>query len=394
MAAEPDRERPLTILSENPIEEIWTQLSVWESQNLAYKLIDERARKADISIPADLISRKAQALSYCIRTARENIRNPFGGLTVGNVCNYYGCMWLAAATLAARPDNGVDLATLEEFTKRGHGLGNLAGSEGGFADNEFLYVRESGFFRELLKARGVERNELSAMSLQGGRVPPFSDMSYDQRAKLLPLDALFARVPEIRSIYEYVTGRPALSFGVGHASRNMTETISDAHASGQYSSPFPTRTRDYTWLSVHGSELLSADHIRDHGPPLTDIEWSAFGGQSGWSGKFHHPAETIWHTELRLHRSAMTGTCWIKPLFGSVHDVFAIHLLLLYALSILARYRPAVWREVLEGSFDQYRSLIAGYYNVFQRVIPELALRDIAGRELHVTMPGSFNAPL
>lgn len=90
----------------------------------------------------------------------------------------------------------------------------------------------------------------------------------------------------------------------------------------------------------------------------------------------------------------MTGTCWIKPLFGSVHDVFAIHLLLLYALSILARYRPAVWREVLEGSFDQYRSLIAGYYNVFQRVIPELALRDIAGRELHVTMPGSFNAPL
>ena len=90
----------------------------------------------------------------------------------------------------------------------------------------------------------------------------------------------------------------------------------------------------------------------------------------------------------------MTGTCWIKPLFGSVSNIFAIHLVLLYALSILARYRPAVWREVMEGSLDHYQSIIAGYYDVFQRVLPQLALEMIGKRPVHVALPGGFNAPI
>lgn len=147
--------RPLVILSENPIEQIWVQLSVWESVNLSRKLIFERARRSKLKLGAEKLERKAQALSYCIRTARENIRNPGAGLTVGSVGNYYGCMWLAAAILSADPANDIDLIRLEEFTKRGHGLGNFAGETGEFPDNEFLYVRESGFFREFLKARGV-----------------------------------------------------------------------------------------------------------------------------------------------------------------------------------------------------------------------------------------------
>lgn len=385
---------PLRILSENPLEQIWTQLSLWESANLARKVILTRADRHGIAIDQDLLERKALALSYCIRTARENIRNPFSGLTVGNICNYYGCMWLAAATLAADPSNDVDLARLEEFTKRGHGLGNIAADDGTFPDNEFLYVRESGFFREFLKASGLDRSTLSGISLAGGRLPPVADMDVDQRRKLLPLDGLLARIPELASTYEYVTDRSSLTFGLHHSSRNMGENMDGARAGDHFNTPMPQRTRDYTWLSVSGSGPISEAHIRENGPPLREIKWSEYAGQWGWQGQLSHPSATLWYDHITLHKSAMTGTCWIKPLFDGVNDVFALHLMLLYGLSILARYRPAVWREVIEGDLDQYQSLIAGYYNVFQRVVPELALKRISDRPVAVTQPGSFFAPL
>ena len=49
-----------------------------------------------------------------------------------------------------------------------------------------------------------------------------------------------------------------------------------------------------------------------------------------------------------------------KPV-TNIDDIFAIHLMLLYELSILARYRPAVWRRILESNLDGYRSLLIGY---------------------------------
>ena len=394
MATDESDVPPLRILSENPLDQIWTQLSLWESSNLARKLIRERADRNGVSLDPALLERKALALSYCIRTSRENIRNPFGGYTVGNVCNYYGCMWLAAATLAADPTNNVDLARLEEFTKRGHGLGNIADTQDDFPNNEFLYIRESGFFREFLKASGVDRATLASLSLAGGRVPAVSDMDDDQRRKLQSLDGLLARVPELASIYEYVTGRSSLTFGMSHSATNMSENIQDAIEGNQYNFPAPERTRNYTWLNVYGSGPITEEHIREDGPPLQDMEWRKFAGESGWRGKLFHSPDTYWYDHIELHKSAMTGTCWIKPMFTGVNDVFALHLVLLYALSILARYRPAVWREVIEGELDQYRSLITGYYDVFQRVIPELALKQIVDRPVTVTQPGSFFAPV
>jgi hypothetical protein len=90
----------------------------------------------------------------------------------------------------------------------------------------------------------------------------------------------------------------------------------------------------------------------------------------------------------------MAPTCWIKPLLTSIVDPFALQLMLLYELSILARYRPAVWRDVLEGSLDHYRTLILGNNAVVARVIPEFVLTRIVGRPVHVTTPVAFNAPI
>jgi len=85
-----------------------------------------------------------------------------------------------------------------------------------------------------------------------------------------------------------------------------------------------------------------------------------------------------WHQKLALHKSAMCGASWISPVCGCIVDNLALHFMILYGLSILARYRPRRWREVTEGNLDQYRSLISFYLQTYERVVPEIALETIS----------------
>lgn len=118
--------RRLLVLSEQPIDQIWTLLSMWESPGTARKLIKKRALEEHVEISEKTADRKALALAYCLKTARENIQLSSDSLTTSTVANYYGCMWFASAMMVADPSSDADLERLEKFTKFGHGLGNLA----------------------------------------------------------------------------------------------------------------------------------------------------------------------------------------------------------------------------------------------------------------------------
>ena len=76
---------------------------MWESKELARKLLDERAEKQRIALSKDLRERKAIALSYCIRNARENLLTNNVSLTTETTSFYYGCLWLASAVAVADP---------------------------------------------------------------------------------------------------------------------------------------------------------------------------------------------------------------------------------------------------------------------------------------------------
>lgn len=376
----------LLLVSESPIEQIWTQLSMWESRALARKLITERAHRRQIDIAAPVIEAKALALSYCLRNARENLRGPRQTLTLQTVANYYGCMWLASAILAADPANDVDLPQLERFTKRGHGLGNFVDSDAEFPDNEFVYVKETGFFPEFLKASGIDPSEIThhkspTRGHADGQGPTSSTM------------ALFARIPELAEAYTYVTGQWPLSFPVHHASRNMGEDFDDAKRAASPPAFMPKRSRPYVWLELASPLAMPLEHLLAHGPPLTELAVREFAGRKSWEGKLAAEPGDPWYRALKTYKSAMCAQSWIKPLLGRIGDPFSIHLVLLYQLSILARYRPAVWREIIEGDRDQYRVLFAGYDQVVARILPELALRRIDDRHIHITQPGSWTAP-
>jgi hypothetical protein len=63
---------------------------------------------------------------------------------------------------------------------------------------------------------------------------------------------------------------------------------------------------------------------------------------------------------------------------------------LLYALSIIVRYRPSVWRRVQEGDLDQMRVLIDAFLATVERILPHEFLEKIIGQRVIVKEPGSF----
>lgn len=68
----------------------------------------------------------------------------------------------------------------------------------------------------------------------------------------------------------------------------------------------------------------------------------------------------------------------------------AICIALLYALSIMVRYRPSVWRHVQEDDHDHLRVLVEACLAVVERVLPEPFLERITDQGVFAKQPGSW----
>jgi YaaC-like Protein len=109
--------------------------------------------------------------------------------------------------------------------------------------------------------------------------------------------------------------------------------------------------------------------------------------------RIDHPGHDYWHGALPLHRSPFisnVGGSLIVPLFDTVTEFRSICLALLYALSIVVRYRPSIWRRVQEGDLDQYRALIESFLSVAERILPEQFLATILGIPVYTRQPGTL----
>lgn len=93
---------------------------------------------------------------------------------------------------------------------------------------------------------------------------------------------------------------------------------------------------------------------------------------------------------LPIHHSLFDRTALIVPAFGSVGEYRAICVALLYALSIMVRCRPSVWRRVQEGDQDHLRVLVEAYLAVVDRVLPEQFLERVSGQPVFAPQPGAW----
>lgn len=142
-----------------------------------------------------------------------------------------------------------------------------------------------------------------------------------------------------------------------------------------------------------GGEGVTAEYLNGLGLPIKAIqeEQDAVSRRSDLIGVYTHSSSEYWYKSLPLYHG-VNGTGLITPFWG-MSDVFLLHFVILYALSIIVRYLPSIWYEIEHGKLDHIKVLLDEYIVVTDRVIPELAIERISGISLRVVQPGSLRGP-
>jgi hypothetical protein len=196
------------------------------------------------------------------------------------------------------------------------------------------------------------------------------------------LEQLFARIPELGDIYiDVFDGPPAWLKTAYVQALNQQPML---NSSGEKPSA------SYILL-IDGSGRMKAEDVQSFPGPLREITQVTSGRKARhFRVAVDHPDAQHWHEVLPLHRSPFERNALTLPLFGTLQEYRAACVVILYALSILVRYRPSLWRRIQEGDLDQFRALIETFLTIAERILPQQFLETITGQAVSVHQPGSF----
>jgi hypothetical protein len=374
--AKPPKHR--TLLAEAPIEAIWLRLRQLGSVTLARKLVASRGHDLGVELDGPTLSGKAEGLAYALRNAIDYYQASERPNVSQRVLNlYYGTLAFAFAEMLADPNGARTLAEIEDATKQGHGLYTIDGTT---SDLEQLVVGviASGFFPTWMKAMGLPVNNFPTKKPR-----KFDDLTAMGPDAWLTIEQLFARIPEIADLFaDIFASKPAWVTPAYDQQANPGPSF--------FGKPKAKPTSTYALL-LDDSARLTKEDVASFPGPISEIkEVAAEGGGRHFQVAVNHSGKDLWWDALPVHHSPFERTALIRPIFGTVGEYRAICLVLLYALSIIVRYRPSVWRRVQEGDLDHLRVLIEAFLAVVERVLPEQFLEQVTGQKFFVKQPGSF----
>ena len=364
------------LLSEEPIEAVWLRLRQLQSVTLAKKLIERRAAAEGVALESSVVQSKAEGVAYALRNASDYFHSREGRNVSQRVLNlYYGSLAFAFVEMLAAPHGAETLAKIEDSTKLGHGLYTVDGSGSGLED--IVVGVFSGFFPAWAASIGQPINAIPQKKARRyNEVASYPEMSW------ISVEALFASIPEISDLFSdifdskprWVTPGPDQMANAGM---------------GLFGTRRPA-TRSYVQL-VDGTCRLTKEDIALFPGPISEIgEIASEGGGRRFRAAVDHPGKQFWFEVLKIHHSPLGRQALIQPIFGIIDEYRAVCVVLLYALSIIVRYRPSIWRRVQEGDLDHMRVLIEAFLTVVERVLPEQFLERITGQRVLAKQPGSF----
>lgn len=365
------------VLSETPIDAIWLRLRQFHSVTLAEKLIRERGRRDNLERPEQAWRTKAEGVAFALRNATDYFQSDVGRNVSQRILNlYYGSMAFAFAEMLASPRGPATLAEIEDSTKQGHGLYTLDGPTAGLQD---LVVGPliSGFFPSWLRFLEAD---LRAFPSKKPKTP--TDLAAQVSGHHVTMEQLFARIPEVADIYSEIFDSPALWLTPTYDGRANMSMVSSGDR------PKPSKT--YATL-IDSSGLLTREDIARFPGAFSEIQpLSSQGRHKLFRVAVDHTGKPSWWDAPPLHHSPLGATALIMPVFPGVGAYRHICIVLLYALSIVVRYRPSLWRRVQEGDLDNMRVLIEAFLAVVERVLPEQFLAQVTDQRITAKQPGSF----
>ncbi|KUL94295.1 hypothetical protein DK26_14845 [Bosea sp. WAO] len=354
------------------------------------------------SMTSNLRRSKAEGVASAVRSALGFWEAAPTALNARLLSQYYFALQLSIAEQVAGPDENASLETIQRHTEQGHGLGTLRALDGVFPENYFVAALKSGHFGSYCRAKG---HDVDAFAFDS-RPRSWSKVKEEERARLVSLTDLLRRIPELRPLIPECLGLPPLSFHLVHALKNL-EIESELRAEHlKRTGKFPaspvggpnngnTKTT-YLLFSTGfgGGQGITAAFLSSLGFPIQNIvaQKEDDDPSPNFMGEYVHPENEFWWQSLPLYKAA-TGTSIVVPLWQT-HDLFVIHFVTLYALSIVVRYLPSLWHEIENGVLDHIKALLDHYTSVVSVVLPQMGIQRITGVRLNLIYPGSGSSPI
>lgn len=366
----------IRLLSENPIDAIWLRLRQLQSRTLAEKLVRYRAQRVDVALDESAMKAKAEGIAFALRNAGDYFSVADKKNISQRVLNlYYGAMAFASAEMLAAPRGASALSEIERSTVQGHGLHTVPGQDGSLGAIAVTPFGQ-GFFPEWLKVVGIR-----APAYPEKRPKKIEDLAHLDESAKITIEELFGSIPELSDLF----------IDIFESAPRTALLIHDSEANpGLGGMGTPSRDRTYGNVVDASARMTKEDVARFLGP-ISEIQ----AVESRYSGRVFrigvdHPGLRSWGDALEAHDSPLTKRSLIRPIFGNIVEFRMICVVLLYALSIVVRYRPSLWRRVQEGDLDQFRVLIEAFLGVVERVLPEEFLAKITAQQVLANQPGSL----
>ena len=334
------------ITCEHPEQKMWDLFLFLECEPTARRLLEDKYRRQGIENPERAAFHAAEPLIYYLRHARELYQVAgSSNLLVRPLVAYYGMMNLLKAWLLS-----LDPAYPHSTSVLRHGLSTRRRKRSNyrFVKDEVRIQREGLFSlaAQSLGQTGLEGNTYTLQTLLAAI--PELQASYQALFHDVTFYPVF--IPEQKS----VQGKGMPFF--------IEESILDAYH--LTAAAFVERLNRYRPKADYRFLL--------HQPAVTGGNLTVFwlhnriSHVNRWSQGFDHP----WFREdVQGGIYLYAGKCRPAPL-----PEILIHFMLLFALSMLSRYDPPVWGEIVFGFGSEDLVLIHEFLQVTQRKFPHLIL--------------------
>lgn len=340
------------IYTENPVKALWNWLGSLSSIETARKVLMKHPPSQPLS--EEEIGDRARSLAFAVRSAREYFHSsPEINLTESCLAYYYGLLNLLEALVIASPSPPHTLKQIEAATREGHGVQNLSIPGLDFPESEVVYFRTRGFIGLYGRARSLDLDRLAPPE----RVSRMEDFAHPDMA--INLKDLLVRIPELRKSTRQLWPKEGRCVFVSQAIRSGDKIGSLLFA----------ETQNDTNLSVETILRIIPESHRDWFQERFD--------QNRQSRVIEMSVPiTAANTVPKPERSALSYDYYVEPIAGK-RDILLLHFLILYLLSIFVRYRPDLWRKILETDLDYFKPIIAEYLQIVERIVPHIVLNEL-----------------
>lgn len=189
---------------------------------------------------------------------------------------------------------------------------------------------------------------------------------------------LFARIPELQYVFSQICDKKFKCYQIG------SDNYSNHSVNHKY-------VKGSKYLVIRDeTDRLTSEDIKKLPYDFKEIQFKeSKENYLEYRVRYNSSNPDNWYYDLAIYSSPFIRSRIIM-LFGDINEFRVISTCLLYALSIIVRYRPSIWRGILNGKEERYLVIIEQFLDVVERVIPEEYLGKVSGKDVKVKLSGSI----